>query len=171
MELEEWGSSPSNRTILSCVRHVEVHSLSREVTSWEQPIIQSAGCGEIWLPMGFWNDAPHFLFRTVAEPGFGARTELTPAIAIEPGGTAESGGFGSAFKKEGRVLASCLQSEEGGRFLFDENQYVIVDVGPVMKPPRNYHWLSLAQIRELLGRGGRFTNEARSALSLLLKWL
>ncbi|MCX7150232.1 MAG: NDP-hexose 2,3-dehydratase family protein [Rhodocyclales bacterium] len=153
------------------VCHVQVRSLSREVKMWEQPIVQSAGCGNILLPMGYWNDAPHFLFQTVAEPGFGSRMELTPAITVEPGDMKDSGEFGDSLAKDGRVLISCLQSEEGGRFLFDENWYVIADVGPVMEPPQGYHWLSLAQIRELLRRGECFTNEARSALSLLLTWL
>lgn len=153
------------------VRHIQVRSRSREVAAWDQPIVDSAGVGEVWLPMAEWEGAPHFLFRIVAEPGFGARMELTPAIIVEPGARAQHGAFEASLMHSGRVLISCFQSEEGGRFLMDENHYVIIDVGTVTTPPEDCHWLSLAQIRALLRRGESLTNEARSVLSLLLKWL
>jgi oxidase EvaA len=153
------------------LRHIHVHALSREVPEWDQPIVQSTGRGEVVLPIGRWRGVPHFLFRAVTEPGFGQRIELTPALTMEPGGSAHADAFMAALMAEGREIISCLQSEEGGRFLFDENRYALLDVGQAMQPPEGCHWLSLAQVRTLLARGESLTNEARSALSLLLTWL
>lgn len=153
------------------LRHIQVHALSREVTEWDQPIVQSAGCGQVALPIGRYHGIPHFLFRTSCEPGFGSRVELTPALTAQPGESHSDDAFTSDLLISGRQIISCLQSEEGGRFLFDENNYVLLDVGDVMQPPNGYHWVSLAQIRELLARGKCLTNEARSVLSLLLTWL
>jgi oxidase EvaA len=153
------------------LRHIRVRSLSREVTDWDQPIVQSAGQGLVCLPMGRWRDTPHFLFRQVCEPGFGQRIELTPALTAEPGETPSLDAYLAALTADGREVAACLQSEEGGRFLFDENRYTLLDVGQATPPPAGYHWLSLAQVRALLARGKSITNEGRSALSLLLAWL
>ena len=153
------------------IRHIRVHSASREVRDWDQPIVQSGGVGKVVLPMGLKHGVPHFLFKKVAEPGFGTRSELTTAILIEPGAPEELDPFEKDLLSGAHKLASCRQSEEGGRFLFDEIEYTIADVGLATPPPPGYHWLSLAQTYALIRQGLTFTNEARSALSLLLKWL
>jgi oxidase EvaA len=153
------------------LRHVHVRARSREVPAWDQPIVESAGQGEVVLPVGRWRGTVHFLFRIVSEPGFGARLELTPAVAREPGGDAGAEPFITALLAGGRELVACVQSEEGGRFLRDQNRYALVDVGAAVEPAAGYGWLSLAQVRRLLVRGETLTNEARSALSLLLAWL
>lgn len=153
------------------VRQIRVRSLSREVSGWDQPIVASTGTGEISLPMGYHGGYAHFLFKLVREPGFGNRLELTPACAVEPGGTPDAADFGVGLASSGETIISCMQSEEGGRFLFDENRYTICNVGALSGVPDYYHWLTLAQIKTLLDEGERFTNEARSALSLLLCWL
>jgi len=49
--------------------------------------------------------------------------------------------------------------------------YRIVDIGDVPQNRRDERWLNLAEVRVLLMAGGWFTNEARSVLSLLLRWL
>jgi oxidase EvaA len=113
----------------------------------------------------------HFLFRIAGEPGFGSRLELTPAVTREPGGDNDITSFITALLAGGQECLSCIQSEEGGRFLCDENRYSLVNVGEAVEPGTGYWWLSLAQIRSLLQRGETLTNEARSALSLLLTWL
>lgn len=153
------------------IRHIRVHSASREVPAWDQPIVQSGGVGKVVLPMGLNRGVPHFLFKKVTEPGFGTRAELTTAILIEPGAPENLNLFEKALLTGAHKLASCRQSEEGGRFLFDENEYTIADVGEAARPPAGYHWLSLAQTYALIRQGLTFTNEARSALSLLLRWL
>lgn len=153
------------------VRFIQVRSLSREVSDWDQPIVSSAGQGEIILPMGFYQSQAHFLFKIVCEPGFVNRFELTPACVIEPGGFPDAADPGVCMSASGKPIVSCLQSEEGGRFLFDENRYALSDVGSLQDVPENYHWLTLGQIKTLLDEGERFTNEARSVLSLLLCWL
>ncbi|MBY4598985.1 NDP-hexose 2,3-dehydratase family protein [Ottowia caeni] len=170
--MDEEGPAPQANSMRPFrVRHILVHSESREVQTWDQPIVQSGGEGRVILPMALSGGVPHFLFKEVAEPGFGTRAELTTAILVEPGALEELSLFEHSLLSGARELVACRQSEEGGRFLFDENQYAIVDAGTTIKLPAGYHWLSLAQISFLIKRGCTFTNEARSALSLLLKWL
>lgn len=147
------------------VRQVDVHVSTREVPTWDQPIVDSASEGRIDLHCGRIDGVLHFLFRAAAEPGLSAGVELTPSAVIEPGDSATDDAA------PGLVLASCRQSEEGGRFLRDTNRYRVVDVGHADPPGDDAWWLTLRDVRALLDGPDWFTNESRSALSLLLPWL
>ena len=69
--------------------------------------------------------------------------------------------------------AQCLQSDEGGRFYRSITRYRVVEIGENVELPSSgfYCWLTLAQIHLLLKETGMVTNEARSAISLLLSYL
>jgi hypothetical protein len=62
-----------------------------------------------------------------------------------------------------------VQSDEGGRFLESVVEYRIMEEDPE-GPFVAHHgaWLNLAEIEALARLPGTFTNEARSAISLLL---
>ncbi|HEV2720501.1 MAG TPA: NDP-hexose 2,3-dehydratase family protein [Thermoanaerobaculia bacterium] len=143
------------------VRQIRVSVRGREVPSWDQPILDSSSEGKVILACGRIDGVLHFLFRARPEPGLRNKVELTPTVVVEPGGHAAAG-------VDGVVVAEVRQSEEGGRFYRDTNLYQIVDVGEASDAE---HWLTLADVRQLLDEPGWLTNEARSALSLLLPWL
>jgi oxidase EvaA len=147
------------------VRHIAVRCLGREVERWDQPIIDSAGEGlvELWVD----DRGPHPLFGLVpvAEPGLLHRVELTATIVRAPGSA------GVEQSSAGEVIAAVQQSDEGGRFLRDRSRYALVRVPDVAAAPAGTVWLSLGQLQPLLRQGEWLTNEARSALSLLLPWL
>jgi oxidase EvaA len=111
----------------------------------------------------------HFLFVIQAEAGLHNLAELGPSLVVEPGEPARAKTYAS--HPGASVLAQCRQSDEGGRFFQDISTYRLVDVGDAFDPPDDGCWLTLAQVRTLLSQGGWFTNEARSAISLLLAWL
>jgi oxidase EvaA len=142
------------------VRQIRVEVRGREVPSWDQPILDSSE-GKVLLACGRIDGVLHFLFRAQAEPGLHDKVELTPTIVVPPGETSNA-------RIAGTVVAECRQSEEGGRFYRDTNHYQIVDVGEAYDAD---HWLNLGDVRQLLDEPGWLTNEARSALSLLLPWL
>ena len=150
------------------VRQIKVTAALREVPTWDQPIIDSSGEGRIDLLCGRIDGVLHFLFRPHIEPGLENKVELGPSMVIEPGDTEEGKGV-DQYKTV--VRTECSQSEEGGRFYRDTNRYRVVDVGEAFEAPPTWNWLTLRQIRKLLDEGGWLTNEARSALSLLLIWL
>jgi oxidase EvaA len=143
------------------VRQIRVSVRGREVPAWDQPILDSSGEGKVILACGRIDGVLHFLFRARPEPGLHNRVELTPTVVVEPGSHEDS-------HVRGTVVAEVRQSEEGGRFYRDTNLYQIVDVGDAFDAE---HWLTLADVRQLLDEPGWLTNEARSALSLLLPWL
>ncbi len=71
------------------------------------------------------------------------------------------------------LLHRCRQSEEGGRFYQEENDYEIVWLDPAVELPASddYRWLTLRQVRDLIRIPGIFTIEFRGALALLLRYL
>jgi len=150
------------------VRQIQVRADGREVSEWDQPIVSSTGSGIIRLICGRRSGVLYFLFRAIEEPGLFNRVELMPSITVSLGDLPNKGDI---FVR-GIVRSRCRQSEEGGRFFRDVNDFQIVDVGHYLeKDEKNYYWLTLWQIRRLLDEAGWFTNEARSALSLILPWL
>jgi oxidase EvaA len=150
------------------IRQIRVTVDGREVPAWDQPIFDSGCEGRVDLVCGRLDGLLHFLFRARAEAGLHERIELTPTTVVEPGGP-----FNQAVNAEwqGQVLAECSQSEEGGRFYHDTNRYRVIDIGHADDADGMAFWLTLGDIRQLLDEPGWLTNEARSALSLLLPWM
>ena len=164
-EITDTGMFPHNRQGFA-VHQIEVQTKYREVPCWDQPMIRSYSEGEITLVCGRINGIIHFLFRLQVEPGLESLIELGPTeMRISGSQKITAGEF------SGTVIAQCRQSEEGGRFFQESNQYQIIDIGNTDEASEGEYWLTLAEIQELVKRGGWLTNEARSALSLLLPWL
>lgn len=147
------------------IRQVKIHTKGREVLNWDQPIAESLGEGRVCLICARKNGIVYFLFVASKEIGLYNKVELNPSITIAPGDD-----NGQWQIPRGISMLKCHQSEEGGRFLQDTNVFEIIDVGDVYDVSEGY-WLNLYQIKKLLNEPGWFTNEARSAISLLLNWL
>lgn len=165
--ISDYGIFPKNKRPF-CVKYIDVKTGYREVKRWNQPIIESSGVGRVDLICGRINGILHFLFRPVVEPGLLNKVELSPSEIIEPG---EECPTDQKDKERVKVLIQSWQSDEGGRFYQDKSLYRIIDMGSVYSVPESWVWLSLKQVRHFLEEGGWLTNEARSALSLLLTWL
>jgi dTDP-4-dehydro-6-deoxy-alpha-D-glucopyranose 2,3-dehydratase len=147
------------------VRQIHVTTRMREVPSWDQPIIDSASKGVAEIYCGTKKGKLYFLLAPQIEMGLLNRVELGPSLLVEPGAHAQQ------VKMRGKVIAAVYQSDEGGRFFQDITRYRIVHIGEIAPTGKNDYWLTLGEISSLLRAGGFLTNEARSTLSLLLKWL
>lgn len=147
------------------VRQVQVHVEGREKSNWDQPIIQSKGSGQVQLVCAMQGEILRFLFTYVHEPGLYNGVELGPTLVSHPG---EKNKLHDRFFMRARVK----QSDEGGRFFQDVSEYALLeDQECSLAPADDQIWLSLGEVQELIQQDGIFTNEARSALSLVLKWI
>jgi oxidase EvaA len=167
--LPRWHWSPEGLTAADSplrVRHIRVAATGREVPVWDQPIIDSVSEGMVLLVCARIDGILHFLLRMRAEAGLRNRVELTATEVIEPGRPLDE-----VRRWPGAIVAQCRQSEEGGRFYRDTNTYRIIDIGTAGETDPDCCWLTIGDIRQLLDEPGWLTNEARSALSLLLPWL
>jgi oxidase EvaA len=151
------------------IHQIRVEVEGREVSSWDQPILSSASDGDVDLVCGRKYGVLHFLFSVQTEPGLANGAELGPSRVAHPGEQSLSSGF--AARSGAEVVAEYKQSDEGGRFFEDISTYRLVDIGEIPEDLNQGIWLTLKQIRKKLDEGGSFTNEARSALSLVLSWL
>lgn len=133
------------------VRQIRVRSRTREVTEWDQPILDLAAPQHLDLPCRRREGLLLFGYRPCWEPGLLAGAELAPVPA-------------SAL--EGIVRLEARQSDEGGRFHRDIATYRVLDLDTT-GPEEGMLWLTLAEVHALMPQGV-FNNEARSATSLLL---
>ena len=138
-----------------CVRQVKIETNAREVGAWDQPIIDTAEAVTIDLAVCIEEGIVYFGPAAVVEPGLVNRAEWGHSVGLQG---------------DSKVLASVAQSDEGGRFFQDVANYRLVLVKDL---PAGSHltWLTLGELQSLLAEGGWLTNEARSALSLLLYWI
>ena len=167
-DLQGW-SVGSNGTVSSPassrrVLHIRVSSRSREVSAWDQPVLETRTTGLADLCACRINGATRFGFGICGEPGLVRRAELGPTVM------ASWDPHRAGASDQGRVVMACRQSDEGGRFFRDVTLYRIIDRGDGSPDP-NKLWLSLSEVRALLDRGGYFTNEARTLISLLMRHL
>ncbi len=155
------------------VRHLAVETDARETPAWDQPIIDSRGDGHADLDLVVSDGIALVVLVARSEPGLLHVAELGPTRVAEPGSRGEtwsstgSAAGGAAGGAAGTVVARVRQSDEGGRFYRDVTEYRIVQ-RPEPDDDPDAVLLTLGEVQELLLAGGTLTNEARSALSLLL---
>lgn len=156
-----------------------MNTTEREVEHWDQPLVSSTEVGLAVLLCQEHRGVLHFLFNSNAEIGFSERYQYGPTILNSHGGRVE--GSRAEGKKreleqharEGRVILSCLHSDEGGRFFQCQSRYVIslLDASQQVEIDSNLSWMTLGQIEALATQPGVFSNEARSLVSMLLGYL
>lgn len=149
------------------VVHINVVSHDREVQAWDQPIINSPGKGYADVHCTVIEGVLHFYLPPQTEAGLLHKVELGPSYLSEPGEENVPPEVPNA-----RIHAQVVQSDEGGRFYQDATLYRLMEVdNTILQTTDIRYWLTLRDIKELLAKGGYLTNEARSALSLVLRWL
>ncbi|MGH0034064.1 MAG: NDP-hexose 2,3-dehydratase family protein [Myxococcota bacterium] len=153
------------------VRPFETRATDREVAHWCQPLVAPRRREQVVLACQARRGVLHFLLRAAVEPGF------TDGVQIGPSGqTREGEAPPDALScllldsDMGREEIGVLQSDEGGRFHHSVARYRVVQLpeGEPIPDEGDGVWVTLAQIQTLALRSGRLTNEARSAISLLL---
>lgn len=152
---------------------VDVRAEGREVAAWTQPLIEPCGRGLCAFLVREFGGVLHLLVHARAEGGFLDGVELGPTvqcmsrtqIADEPPLFLDQiPPVGSP-----RIRYQAVHSEEGGRFLNAECDYLIVEADdrlPDPVPP-NYTWVTVSQLTELL-RHGQYANvQARTLVACL----
>ena len=155
------------------VRGFAVQALDREVGHWHQPLVDSAGVGLIALLCQRRRGVLHVLLHACAEAGLANIVEFSASVQVAPDAVPDGAAATLAALAAGGdavIRMRCRQSEEGGRFHRDENDYVVAELAETtVIPPRPDHiWVGIAQLEALCNRPGLTTNEMRSVAALLL---
>ena len=162
------------------VRQFRVVATGREVKSWDQPLITSTAAGRLALVFQKRGTVLQVLVKASYEIGFLEGVQLSASISIPPGSAARDDDPVErvlidliADGTRATLVDQCRQSEEGGRFYREENDYELVWLDPsvVLPVTNDYRWLTLHQVRELIRIPGVFSIEFRGVLALLLTYL
>lgn len=151
---------------------LKVTANSREVASWTQPIVKDLKIGLIGFLIKTINGTDHYLVQAKVEPGNMDFIDMAPTVSCsnykELEQTNRSVLFLDLFLDDKKVVIKYdhLQSEEGGRFHFYQNRYILAHLneGIEIEVPTNYKWMTLGQIMEL-SKYGYFNIEARGLLA------
>ena len=176
--IDPYGVVPRENNSLS-FGHYSIETTERETERWDQPFACSAQTGLVVLLCQIRKGILHFLFQCRTEIGFTQGCQYCPTIQ-EYSDTNENMSDIDAVQSElkqhfksGKVLLSCLHSDEGGRFYQCVTKYQIckIDQDDYLEPDKTLAWMTLNQIESLLARNGIFSNESRTLVSMLLAYV
>ena len=153
---------------------VKVTAHSREVDQWSQPLFETSDYGLVGFLTQKINGVLHFLTCAKVQPGTIGAVEIGPTVACSHAKERANGVNPPPFLdlflniSAEKLRYSSIQSEEGGRFYHEQNQYVVVEVSPDSQIglKENYIWMTLWQIMDLI-KHRYFNIEARNLISCL----
>lgn len=154
--------------------HVEIDN--REVTSWDQPLIEPVQEGICAFVIKEINGVLHFLVQAKLESGNFDIMEMAPTVQCLTGSYLNEFSFQNLpflefvlnAKKE-QVIFDTLQSEEGGRFYREQNRnmLIMVDKDFPTEVPANYIWMTLNQLKTFIKFNNYLNIQARSLISAI----
>ncbi len=154
--------------------HIETNY--RNVTQWDQPIINQPEIGFLGFIVKKFDGVMHFLMQAKIEPGNLNVVQLSPTLqATRSNYMRIHGGNSPAYleffngEKDVTVLVDQLQSEQGARFLHKRNRNIIVEVSENedFEIKANFIWVSLGQIKELLRYPNVVNMDSRTVISCI----
>ncbi|SFX77463.1 NDP-hexose 2,3-dehydratase family protein (plasmid) [Streptomyces atratus] len=152
---------------------VSVEAGTREVQRWTQPLLFPRGEGRAVFIVRIIDGVLHVLVQGRPEYGLMDLVEMAPTVHLLPGTGVSA--VEDPFLREVLVSRTAtvrydqVLSEEGGRFYNALTRYQITEVGEEvpLDPPRNYCWMTVRQLMDLLRHGHYLNIEARSLLACL----
>jgi len=152
---------------------VEVEISTREVKTWNQPLVeptQEGICGFIVKEI---NGIIHFLVQAKLECGNHDIIEMAPTVQCLTGNYKDADVLQPPFLdmflhvNPDQVVVDTHQSEEGGRFYREQNRNMIILVNEDFpnEVPENFSWLTLNQLKTFLKFNNFLNIQARSLIS------
>ncbi len=153
---------------------VDVFIQNREVSSWQQPMIQPSQEGLIAFIVKRINGVIHFLVQAKLEAGNLDIIELAPTVQCLTGNyRSGKNEYTVPFIAEvlsarpENIIFDTYQSEEGGRFFQEQNRSMIVEVSDsnAIEAHPHYCWMTLQQMLTLVEYNNFLNIAARSLIA------
>lgn len=177
-ELRDWAYHDDSGSIehtsgkFFTIDGYHVESSFGENRSWEQPLINQAEVGYLGFLVKEFNGVLHFLVQAKIEPGNSNVFQLSPTLqATRSNYTQIHKGraphYLEFFKnaKPSQILLDQLQSEQGSRFLAKRNRNIIIKVDGPVEVHKNFRWLTLGQLKVLMGYDNLINMDSRTVIS------
>ncbi len=180
--LKEWsmdrdGSFSHEEGRFFRVVGIDVESSEREVSIWNQPILDNPGTGIIGILTKMESGERYFLMQAKAEPGNRGIVQIGPTVQFTPGNYIGNKKLPKpflydefCFPEKLQLLNESIQSEEGARFYKESHIHRILSLpeGVELHPPAEFYWISQTAIHFVISLGETVNSCARSVLSLML---
>lgn len=146
-ELKNWRVVPSGLEATGAHRRdlnlFECTALTREVSTWVQPLIGVESPGLMVLYRKETAAGPQYLLSVREEYGIDNQTIIAPSRVVHPGGDT------SVVDRVGTLYRTFEHSEEGGRFINHESTFEIRNVDDSYVAAPNEFWVTPGQIKQL----------------------
>ena len=146
----------------------------REVSSWQQPLLESCGSAIYGLIYRKKENKYEFLVQCVSELGCFDKIELGPSVQIgyerqnSQENIVEKIFMERLYKPENSIVFDGLFSEEGGRFYHEKNRNVIMEISHGLEEiPPGYFWLDYYTLNVLIQFNNCLNIQLRNLLSIL----
>ena len=152
---------------------VHIDAMSREVSSWDQPIIKQDNSGIVGFIVKEIGGVLHFLVQLKLESGVMDLLEISPTVQCITSNYDINSipTFVDEIleRKNSTIITEVFQSEEGGRFYHESNQNIILLANDSFYPQENsdFIWMSMRQMKQMIKFNNIFNVEARSLLSFI----
>jgi dTDP-4-dehydro-6-deoxy-alpha-D-glucopyranose 2,3-dehydratase len=153
---------------------VRIETTDGEVKTWSQPIINQPEVGYLGCIVKEFNGILHFLVQAKVEPGNANVVQISPTLqATRSNYTQAHKGNAPKFLDyfnvpgKSKVLVDQLQSEQGARFLSKRNRNIIVEVDEEIELSPEFKWLTLGQIKSLIGFDNVINMDLRTVISCI----
>lgn len=155
---------------------IRIKTNYRDVTTWDQPIINQPEIGFLGFIVKKIQGVYHFLMQAKIEPGNLNVVQLSPTLqATRSNYSRVHGGKSPTYleyfngEKDVFVLVDQLQSEQGARFLHKRNRNIIVEVeeNDDLEVKEGFIWLSLGQVKELISYPNLLNMDTRTVISCI----
>jgi oxidase EvaA len=152
---------------------VEIDVESREVESWDQPMIRPTGIGMCGLIFCKIADEVFCLVQVKYECGYIDMFELAPTIQFLNGrltSLSESDSYlYQKFTAQNKPMHFSHQSEEGGRFFHEENACKIIEVQNIdeIDLPSTHKWVPLRILQQKIAQSADINIQLRTMVFIL----
>ncbi|MDT0644242.1 NDP-hexose 2,3-dehydratase family protein [Zunongwangia sp. F363] len=175
-KLKNWKLSHNNLSHESgkffSIDGIDVSTNYGNVSHWQQPIINQPEIGYLGFITKEINGVLHFLMQAKIEPGNINYVQLSPTLQATKSNYSRvhkgnAPAYLDYFKNatKDQVMLDQLQSEQGARFIKKRNRNIIIKVEEDIEILENFLWLTLAQIKELIGHNNVVNMDTRTVIS------
>jgi oxidase EvaA len=156
------------------VQFFRVDAPSREVPHWTQPLLNSRSRGKVVLALTLSDGTLRALVNVRSEPGLSTGTAVFPSHVVLPGqraNAADSIVYDALLASRSSTLARTVESDEGGRFFQDESEFELCLVDDAGDFGEDFQWITLSELKCLLGISNACSIQLRCIASMLLALL
>lgn len=177
-QMKSWSFDPEHNRLAHLsgsffsIEGINVQTNVGPVQDWDQPIINQPEIGYLGIITKVFNGILYFLLQAKIEPGNVNNVQLSPTLQATKSNytrvhKGKSPSYLEYFTDRSRceILLDQLQSEQGARFLKKRNRNIIIRAGADIEVLDDYCWLTLGQIKELMGMDNVVNMDTRTVIS------